>query len=79
MRLADEHDLMTSQERERYHWLTYHSSQLKQTAKKVEWARRRLNTACPAAVPSLERAEAQIVAAVEEIRRDLALLMGDET
>ena len=78
MRLADEHDF-TPAESAKYQAMYVRSSQLEAQRNIITGHRVWALIYCQAAVPSLERAEAQIVAAVEEIRRDMALLMGDET
>ena len=78
MRLADEHDF-TPAESAKYQALYVHRSQLEALRTQIITHRIWALLHCQAAVPSLERAEAQIVAAAEEIRRDMALLMGDET
>lgn len=83
MRYADDQDLagdgMTAGERRKYSAL-YNLRSLSE-ATRDSIIERRVCAAhyCPAAVPALDRAEAQIQVAIEEMRRDLALLMGDET
>lgn len=78
MRLADENDF-TPTESAKYQAMYTHRSQLEALRTHIITHRIWALLHCQAAVPSLERAEAQIAAAIEEIRSDLALLMGDET
>ena len=83
MRYADDQDLagdgMTNEERKRYRAL-YNLRSLTEATRNLIIERRVFaDRYCPAAVPALERAEANVVTAIKEMWRDLALLMGDET
>lgn len=82
MRFADEQDLgddgFTPEQRERYRSL-YNTRSRTEAVRNLIMEMRVLAKRCsPAAVPALERAEANMVTAIEEMRRDLAVMMGDE-
>lgn len=79
MRYADDHDLgFSEQERSNYR-LLYNTRSRTEAVRNLIIETRELAKRCsPAAVPALERAEANVVTAIEEMRRDLAMMMGDE-
>jgi len=83
VRYADEQDLagdgMTAEERGKYRSLSREIEVLRNHRERIKDVRLWSGLLCPAAVPALERAEANVVTAIEEVRRDLALMMGDET
>lgn len=82
MRFADEQDLgsdgFSAEERERYESLQSRRAKLDNLCNRIRDARLGLLTLCPAAKPHLLQAETEVCAAIEEIRRDLAVMMGDE-
>lgn len=83
MRFADDQDLgsdgFSAQERSNYRSL-YNTRSRTEAVRNLIIEMRVLAKRCsPAAVPALERAEANVVTAIDEMRRDLAILMGDET
>lgn len=83
MRYADDQDLgsdgFTPAQRYVYHMI-YNTRSRTEAVRNLIIEIRVLCKRCnPAAVPALERAEANVVTAIDEMRRDLAILMGDET
>lgn len=82
MRYADDQDLgsdgFTAQERSNYRYLRSTRDRAEASRAKIIATRLLASRHCPAAVPALERAEANVVTAIEEMRRDLAVMMGDE-
>lgn len=83
MRFAGDQDLgsdgFSAEEFERYR-LLYNTRSRTEAVRNLIIEMRVFAKRCsPAAVPALERAEANMVTAIEEMRRDLAVLMGDET
>lgn len=82
MRYADDQDLgsdgFTAAQRYVYRMI-YNTRSRTETVRNLIILMRVFAKRCsPAAVPALERAEANVVTAIEEMRRDMAVLMGDE-